>query len=159
MKRLDRKAAEIAASLQTAKIFKKQGTVTARLGVVGEKVETVLGNQQYETKNEVKEEGSMVVTNPGGEQYVVKGATFAARYEESTTPGTYHAKGYIRAINNPAGEPIVMLASWGEDQNGGADCMIADVCDAEGNNLKGEPYIIDAQAFATTYKEVEPVTA
>jgi hypothetical protein len=29
--------------------------------------------------------------------------------------------------------------------------MIADTCDAEGNNMDGEPYLIEAKAFAETY--------
>jgi len=154
MKRVDRKAAEILAALKPAPIFKKQGTVTARPGVVGEKVETILGSGQYETKNEVKEEGQMVVTNPGGEQYIIGAEKFSKRYEASETPGTYHAKGHVKAVKNPYAEPIVMEASWGEDQHGQANCMIADVCDENGVS-DGEPYIIGADEFAATYKQLQ----
>jgi hypothetical protein len=48
--------------------------------------------------------------------------------------------------------PIEIMASWGSPQTGGADCMIADTCDEDGSNMGGEPYLIDADAFAETYK-------
>ena len=54
------------------------------------------------------------------------------------------ATGHIRAIKNPFGSPIAIIASWGEPQYGDENCMIADICDGEGNSMAGEPYIIDA---------------
>ncbi len=46
------------------------------------------------------------------------------------------------------------MASWGKPQTGGADCMIADTCDADGK-IGGSPYLIDGEAFATTYQQVQ----
>lgn len=48
-----------------------------------------------------------------------------------------------------------MMASWGEMQNGQADCMIADTFDPETEILGGDPYIIGLAEFNTTYKLAE----
>ncbi|QQS22706.1 hypothetical protein IPM19_03690 [bacterium] len=76
---------------------------------------------------------------------------FLSRYEPSDEEGVYNAKGYCRAIPNPFNEPIEIMASWGAPQMGDENCMLADTCDADGNT-DGEPYIIEAKAFAETYK-------
>lgn len=152
MQTVDRKAPEIATALLAAPLFKKQGQVSARPAVTGEEIVTVLADGTLETRNTAKE-GDWIVTNPSGEQYIIPGKKFSFRYEATGESGVYAAKGHCRAIRNPFGEPIEIMASWGELQTGGEECMIADVCDANGN-ADGEPYIIDAQAFAETYSEV-----
>jgi hypothetical protein len=152
-RKIDRKAPEILVALATAPVFKKQGQVIARLAIAGESLTTTLASGKKETENKANE-GDWIVTNPSGEEYIISGAKFTARYEPTSTGGVYAAKGSCRAIVNPFGEPIEIMASWGSPQTGGDDCMIADVCDADGSNLSGEPYLIDASAFAETYKEV-----
>lgn len=147
----DRKSPEIMTALAIAQVFKKQGQVQARPAVAGEKIATVLASGTTETNNTAKE-GDWVMTNPSGEQYIIAEAKFLGRYEATETSGAYQAKGYCRAIKNPFGHPIEIMASWGEPQMGDENCMIADICDADGNNMGGEPYIIEANAFAETYK-------
>ena len=44
--------------------------------------------------------------------------------------------------------------SWGEQQHGAADCMIADVFDPAKGRRTGEPYIIARSEFQRTYKLV-----
>lgn len=149
---VDRKALEILNALASAPVFKKQGQVRARRAVPGEVIETVLGSGVMETVNTASED-EWVVTNPGGEQYIIKDKKFQSRYEPTATEGVYSAKGHCRAIVNPFGEPIEILASWGELQNGDGACMIADVCDAAGST-DNEPYIIAADAFSQTYAQV-----
>ena len=46
------------------------------------------------------------------------------------------------------------MASWGSPQTGDQRCLIADTCDATGK-ADGEPYLIDADAFAETYKKID----
>jgi hypothetical protein len=46
------------------------------------------------------------------------------------------------------------MASWGSPQTGDERCLIADTCDASGK-CDGEPYLITADAFAKTYRQVE----
>ena len=60
--------------------------------------------------------------------------------------GSYRAKGFCRAIKNPFGKPIEIMASWGSPQTGDENCLIADTCDSAGK-MDGEPYIIEAAAF------------
>lgn len=130
----------------------KTAKVTARPGVIGEKVDTrprverdgkiyVIG----ETKGEVKVEGSMVVTNPDGEQYIVKPEAFAKKYKETKQEGVYE----------PIAEPIKFIilrhdiafkAPWGEDMFGvkGAALNISSLDDI---------YAIQNEAFKKTYTE------
>ena len=150
-KYVDRKAPEIMAALAGAVLFKKQGQVNARPAVSGEKITTTLEGGAKETVN-TSQEGDWIVTNPSGEQYIISEKKFFGRYEATGENGVYMARGSCRAFLNPFGEPIEIMASWGSPQTGGADCMIADICDEDGSNMGGEPYLIDADAFAKTYK-------
>jgi hypothetical protein len=147
---VDRKSPEILEAIADAPIFKKQGRVEARLATAGEEIVTVLEGGAKETVNKANE-GDWIVTNPSGEQYIISAAKFLGRYEETDQAGTYSAKGYCRAILNPFGKPIEIMASWGSPQTGNERCMIADTCDASGK-VDGEPYLIDADAFDKTYK-------
>ncbi len=149
--KVDLNVPTITAVLASAPVFQKQGHVTARRAVVGEKIATVLASGAKETDNTAKE-GDWIVTNPSGEQYIIGEQKFNGRYEATDKPGVYKAKGSCRAVVNPFGKPIEIMASWGEPQTGGVDCMVADTCDADGSNLGGKPYLIDAAAFAETYK-------
>lgn len=54
-------------------------------------------------------------------------------------------------MKNPYNEPIEIVAPWGAPMMGDEDCMIADICDANGKNLQGEPYLIEDKAFEETY--------
>ena len=147
------KSPEIMSALAEAPVYKKQGRVEARLATVGEEITTTLEGGAKETVNRANE-GDRIVTNPSGEQYIISEKRFLDRYEATDESGMYSAKGYCRAIPNPFGKPIEIMASWGSPQTGDERCLIADTCDASGK-VDGEPYLIDADAFAKTYKQVE----
>ena len=153
LEKIDRKAPEIMQALAEAPLFKKQGQVKARPAVPGEKVTTTLASGANETVNTANE-GDWVMTNPSGEQYIISEKKFFGRYEATDEAGVYSAKGYCRAIKNPFGEPIEIMASWGEPQTGDENCMVADTCDENGENMGGEPYLIEAKAFEETYRQV-----
>lgn len=148
---IDRKSDIIMAALSTAPVFQKQGLVQAHPADVGESIETVLASGTSETTNTANE-GDWIVTNPSGEKYIISEQKFQSRYEPTDVAGTYKARGSCRAVPNPFGKPIEIMASWGEPQLGDEHCMIADTCDADGSNLGGEPYLIEGAAFAETYK-------
>ena len=148
--KIDRKVPEILEALADARIFKKQGHVQARPATEGEQIVTTLKSGAQETTNTAKAD-EWVMTNPSGEQYIISKEKFFSRYEETDEDGIYQAKGHCRAIKNPYGKPIEIMASWGSPQNGDENCMIADTCDAEGGGMGGEPYLIDAKAFSETY--------
>lgn len=151
--KIDRKSPEILQALAGGGLYKKQGRVNARPAVPGEQITTTLASGAKETVNTANE-GDWVMTNPSGEQYIISEKKFFGRYEVTDESGVYAAKGYCRAIKNLFGKPIEIMASWGEPQTGDENCMIADTCDAEGKT-DGEPYLIEAQAFAQTYKQVQ----
>ena len=133
---------------------KKTGRVTARLGKIGEEFDTrrrvrrdgkvyVIG----ETKGKVKVEGSMIVQNPDGEEYIVKPDKFDAKYKATETPGVYEPKDQpIKYI--PITKDITFLAPWGEEMFGvkGAVLNVSNLDDI---------YAIQNEAFEKTYTPVK----
>lgn len=151
---INRHSPEIMTALAVAPVYKKQGEVKAVIAQGGEKIATVLGDGTEETTNTANP-GEVIITNPGGEQYIIKPDKFGKKYEpKAGEEGVYVAKGHCKAIDNPFGTSITMKASWGEMQNGQADCKIADTYDPETDELGGEPYIIGRSEFEHTYKPV-----
>lgn len=140
--------------IKEAPVYKKKGTVNAQVAEGGERIETVLADGTKETQN-TAEKGDFIITNPGGEKYIVKPETFNKRYALSQEDGVYEAKGYCKAIPNPFQEDVKIEASWGETQTGDSECMFADTYDPETKTLGGEPYIIERDAFEKTYSKVE----
>lgn len=149
--KVDRKSPEIMEALANAHVYRKQGQVRAHRAEVGEQITTTLASGAKETVNTANE-GDWIVTNPSGEKYIISQAKFESRYEPTDEDDVFRAKGHCRAIQNPFGNAIEIMASWGEPQTGDERCMIADTCDENGENMGGEPYLIDADAFAETYK-------
>jgi hypothetical protein len=151
---------KIIEELSTAPIYKKQGEVKALIAQGGEVIVTKLADGSTETTNTANP-GDAIVTNPGGEQYIVQASTFERRYETKIGPdgtpeaGTYSARGYIRAINNPFASRIAMMAEWGQMQEGDEDAKIADIYDDKTGTLAGQPYIIGKEEFGQTYKPTE----
>lgn len=157
---VDRHDERIMSGLEEAPVYKKQGEVNATIAKGGEVVVTKLADGSTETRNTANE-GDAIITNPGGEQYIIGADKFGKRYEpkmgEDGKPvdGVFSAKGYCKAIDNPFGSPITMMASWGEMQNGARDAKIADTYEIETRKLGGEPYIIGRAEFMQTYKPAE----
>ena len=128
--------------------------VTAREGIVGEQVDTRpranYDGQMYtieETKNSVKVEGSKVVKNPDGEEYIVKPEAFDKKYTE-ISPGEY------QPVSSPIKyvilqEDIVFPAPWGGEMLGlkGAALNITNLDDI---------YAIQNSAFESTYTPITP---
>lgn len=154
-KEVDRHDPIITEGIEKAPIFKKKGEVMAQVAMGGETIETILADGTKETTN-TAEVGDFIITNPGGERYIVKPDKFNKRYgPKEGVEGVYEAKGYCKAIKNPTGENVKIMASWGEIQTGDSECMFADTYDPETNTLGGEPYIIEKTAFEQTYAKVE----
>ncbi len=151
--KIDRKSPETIEALSNAPVFNKHGKVHARRAVEGEVVITRLASGIEETRNTAKANG-WVITNPSGEKYIVSENKFSKRYEATNQEGVFHDIDYCRAIKNPYAKPIEIMASWGSAQIGDENCFIADTCDADGNNMGGEPYLIEGKAFAETYTKI-----
>lgn len=137
--------------LTEAPVYAKKAIVEARQTTEREEVKTILADGITETVN-VAEPGDVIVTNPGGEKYVIKSEKFAKRYEAIDENGTYRAKGMVRIVENPTGTPIEITAPWGEKQFGAANCMVATNYDPEHpEEISNDRYIINHQEFLDTY--------
>lgn len=145
---VDRKSPDVLSALEKAPVYKKFGLVKVRPAIAGEEIVTKIAEQD-ETRNTAKE-GDYVMTNPGGEEYILGPEKLASRYQKTDEDGVYEAKGFCRAIPNPFGYPVEIMASWGSPQMGDENCYFADTCDENGI-MSGEPYIIENQAFVDTY--------
>lgn len=154
---LDLSTDEWTERLGGAPVFAKKGKVQARQVSEREEVHTTLADGTEETVN-VAEPGDVVVTNPGGEKYVLKPDNFDKRYEATDEEGVFRAKGMARAIQNPTGTDIEIMAPWGEPQYGGPDCMVATVFDPDQPDVIGsDRYIIGGEEFQATYAPIEEV--
>jgi hypothetical protein len=149
---IDRHSPVIATALdKDGQIYRKTGEIIAERAVSETPVVTVLADGSTETRNRARP-GDYIVTGSGGERYVVKPETFAARYAPKPgEKGVYVALGQIVAVENPFERPIAIMASWGEKQHGSADCMIADIFDPNSKLREGQPYIIARSEFENTY--------
>ena len=149
---IDRHDQRILDRLESASAYQKHVEVAAVVAPGGEVVTTRLADGTLETED-IAEAGSIIVTNPGGEQYILSANVFADRYNPKPgQEGVYEADGYSKVINNFYGQPITMLASWGEMQFGDADCMIAARYDHETGQIESDPYLIGRDEFNETYR-------
>jgi hypothetical protein len=157
--KVDLSTEEYTAKLAEAPVFAKKAEVSAVVAAAGQEVRTVLANGTEETVN-YTEEGDVIVTNPGGEQYILKSDNFTKRYEATAQEGIYRAKGMARAFKNDTGAPIEIMAPWGEPQFGDENCLIATVFDPENpDEIGSDRYIIGGDEFAATYGPIEEVLA
>lgn len=156
---LDLSTSEWTATLAEAPVYAKKGMVEARILTEDEQLDTVLADGTVETSRTVPA-GEVVVTNPGGEKYAIEREKFDKRYDATAEEGVYRAKGMARAVDNPTGQDIQIMAPWGELQFGGPDCKIATVFDPENPDEVGpDRYIIGRQEFEDTYGPIEEVLA
>lgn len=129
-------------AFKNADFFVKSAEIEARQAIEEENVETGLDA----TKN-VANIGDWIVTNPGGEQYVISKEKFSQLYKEKENEeGSFVSAGKpVKAIRTE--KNIVFTAPWGEEQSVKAGGYVIE------NNE--ERYGIDEQVFRDTYKEFE----
>jgi PGDYG protein len=141
---------DMTALFAAAPLYRKSAIVAARRASAGERIVTVMSSGHVET-SVTCDGGEWVITNPGGELYVISAEKFARRYEPADD-GRYRAKGIIRAFRNPAGVPVTILAPWGEDQVQDGDCMFAtEFFPGDPGRIGSDRYLIGAAEFAETY--------
>ena len=132
-------------------VYKKTGDITARQGVVGEEIVTVMANGLKETVNTVKadENGNpgWVVTNPTGEKYIVADKTFRDKYEPIDGTENGLCPVFRPIIAGRTNENISFPAPWGTPINllSGGYFVFTDMDDIYG---------IQADEFYATYKEI-----
>lgn len=102
--------------LQPASSYVKFARIQALRAQGGEEITTVLADGTEETVN-VANAGDFIVTNPGGEQYIVPGEKFTKKYEPDTELGTGWfkpaggAQTFVKINHN-----MKIAAPWGEVQ-------------------------------------------
>ena len=100
----------------------KFARIKAEQGELGQEVVTKMGNGLEETRNTVKldektEQPGWIVTNPGGEQYIVEDSVFQKKYElDSENKEQYKPKGGP-VLATQISEDITFEAPWGGDMN------------------------------------------
>ena len=132
---------DLLANGKQVEYYAKTARISARPGVVGEKIVTTLANGHQETIN-VAKAGDMVATNPGGEQYVISAETFKKKYEiDPNNPKVYRPKGgaqqFLRLddifAEHPANLGLQIVANIVQRQVDLATIMFANDCDCAVN--------------------------
>lgn len=146
----------LAAAPVYANVYGKNVIVHMRPAIPGERIETILADGTLETVN-MAGENQVVITNPGGEQYILDAAKAARRYAPTDEPGMHRARGMVRALTNLTGYSVAIRAPWGAFQCQGPDCKIAALFDPEEpDTVDDDRYFIGAAEFATYEKAEEP---
>lgn len=117
-------------------------------GVGSEAIETILADGTRETTNTANA-GDWIVTNPGGEQYIVPSAKFPKKYEPAPElgDGWFKPTGGVQKFLELS-EDTSFVCSWNEEQFIAAGGMINVTC-------LDDIYGIARQEFFDTYKECD----
>lgn len=130
----------------------KFARIQARQGRVGEEVVTVTANGLEETKNTVKldektGEPGWIVTNPGGEQYIVSDSVFKKKYEiDPENPSQYKPKGGP-VLCARLDEDLDFDVSWGNMKIAKGGYLML--------NKEDDVYGIQEEEFNDTYAKTE----
>lgn len=129
--------------------YVKSTTITARKGVIGERISTITSNDLQETENVVSKDSNgnvdWIVTNVTGEQYIVKDSVFNEKYEpDEGAPDVFKPKGKP-IVAGQIHENISFIAPWGEPMKilAGGYLVFTDMDDIYG---------IQEAEFNATYK-------
>lgn len=141
----------ITKALKKSVVYRKNVVLTAVQVTEPTLVVTYLSSGEYETEK-VAKVGDFIVTNPGGEQYVLPEVKFLAWYV-NVGKNRWQAKGRILVTRNPWNERIKVDAPWGDGgvMYGDKDCFIATALEPGSTEPTDYRYIIEAGAFYDTY--------
>ena len=129
-----------------ARHARKTGWVAARPAKEGERIATRMKDGHVETTN-VATALDMVVTNPGGERYLLRAQKFAELYAATGTAGMFQPRGAPVPVV-PVTENVEFIAPWGQLMRIKAGGVLA--CKGPGD-VEG----IQPDEFAGTYEWVE----
>lgn len=125
--------------------FAKFARIQAKEAAGGEEIITVLADGTKETTN-IANAGDWIVTNPGGEQYIVPGAKFPKKYEPCTDlgEGWFKPTGGVQKFLELV-QDTQFICSWDEEQfiSAGGFVNVTDL---------GDIYGIAKEEFYATYK-------
>lgn len=139
-------------------IAEKQANVDARLVKEGEIVDTrprvIVDGKLYtfsETKRIITKEealaGAVIVTNPDGEEYVIKSTEAFIKKYKLLPNGKFQSRDGAKAFLK-TNQDIIITASWGEKQYCPKDSALCI------QNLE-DIYSVTNSAFQSTYKKLE----
>lgn len=132
----------------SVKPYAKFARIQAVQATGGEAVETILADGTKETSNTANA-GDWIVTNPGGEKYIVDGIKFGKKYEACPElgEGWFKPKGGVQKFLELK-EDTSFICSWGEEQfiAAGGFVNVSDLADIYG---------IARKEFFDTYQEVD----
>lgn len=151
-----------AVEFDRAPLYQKQADPTRAVAArrveqaepVQTRVATADGEHYAETSN-LARPGDYIVTGVQGEEYVVTAENFARLYQPAhdqsgaAIAGRYQPRNIVRALPNPTGVEIVIMAPWGQPMRGDADCVLVE------SQVTGERYLIARGAFEDTYRPIE----
>lgn len=128
--------------------FAKFARIQAVCAKGGEIIETILAAGTKETSN-VANCGDWIVTNPGGEKYIVPAAKFPKKYEAAPElgEGWYKPTGGVQQFLELS-EDVSFVCSWDEEQFIAAGGMV------NVSNLD-DIYGIAKDEFYSTYKKCD----
>ena len=129
---------------------KKICAVQARKGSIGEEIVTIMKDGYKETKNVVSKDFDVIITNPGGEQYLISTETFLFRYEKDPCNEGYFIPKPLPQEFLIIDEDIDFIACWGEHmyvRAGGALNIT--------HRNDGYIYGIQPKEFAETYEKCD----
>lgn len=134
---------EFTTLFKNAPLYEKFAIVTARKARLGEIITTIVPSKNGLMKETINQanEGDFIVTNPGGEKYIVKGNKFSKLYKK-LEDGTFKSLGEVKAIQT--NKNLQFIAPWGENMK-----ILAGGYLVEND---GDRYGIDESAFNSTYK-------
>ncbi len=129
-------------------LYAKFARIQAVKAKGGEKLITLLANGKPETTNTANA-GDWIVTNPGGEQYIVIPTVFAKKYEPAPElgDGWFKPTGGVQKFLELS-EDLSFVCAWGEEQFIAKGGMI-NVTD------RGDIYGIARDEFFGTYRKCD----
>lgn len=147
--------------LRSSYWIQKKVIVSAEQSVRSKTVRTVLKNGKSETLN-TAEKGDWIITNPGGEQYVLKPEQFTKRYHATgkKRKNLYKSVGDGVYVPNPYGVPVCVPSPLNpaEYMFGAADCGFVAAFDTTKTGKRdtvmttADRYIIGREEKLKTYR-------
>lgn len=143
--KIDMNDPDLSARFARAPIYRKHVEVDIRKIAYGMEVVTTLANGHHETTLIADYERCWLVTNPGGEQYLITEEKVRSRYDH-LGGHRYRARGRVRAFQNPFRQPVMIDAPWGTEQHGDEIVIFAE------GVTDHDRYLIGYAEFLDTYR-------
>lgn len=130
-------------------LYRKKAVIQATQvdSVTNLKVEAV-----HTSKSEIREvmPGEWIVETDDG-KHSVSDEKFSNRYEE--TEEGFRAKGIYRAFQNPTGQKVSVITSWGGKEKGNELCFLVALCD-DALEASSDRHLVEYDEFVSEYERI-----